>query len=101
MRYSPIAARYRAEHIPLDTIVQDWYWWNHEGDPIFNKNYHDVPADLKKLHDEHIHTMISIWGMMDPASETYTKLDGTPSAEGRARLRRQQPARPRPVLAKP
>ena len=70
-----IATRYRAEHIPLDTMVQDWFWWEHEGDPIFNKNYHDVPADLKKLHDRHFHTMISTWGMMDPAAETYKKLD--------------------------
>ena len=70
-----IATRYRTEHIPIDTIVQDWFWWEHEGDPIFNKNYHDVAADLKKLHDEHFHTMISVWGLLDPASETYKKLD--------------------------
>jgi alpha-D-xyloside xylohydrolase len=70
-----IAARYRNEHIPIDTIVQDWFWWDHEGDPIFNKNYHDVPADLKTLHDEHFHTMISVWGLLDPASETFKKLD--------------------------
>jgi len=55
--------------------VQDWFWWEHEGDPIFNSNYHDVPADLAKLHAQHIHTMISTWGLMDPASETYKKLD--------------------------
>ena len=70
-----IAARYRAEQIPIDTIVQDWFWWDKEGDPVFNKNYHDVAADLKTLHDEHFHTMISTWGLLDPASETYKKLD--------------------------
>ncbi len=70
-----IAARYRAEHIPIDTIVQDWYWWKNEGDPVFNSNYHDVPADLGKLHAEHFHTMISTWGMMSPAAETFKKLD--------------------------
>ncbi len=72
-----IATRYRAEHIPVDTIVQDWFWWKNgdEGDPIFNANYHDVPADLAKLHAQHIHTMISTWGMMDPAAETFKKLD--------------------------
>ena len=66
-----IAGRYRAERIPLDTMVQDWFWWRHEGDPVFNTNYHDVPGDLAKLHDEHIHAMISVWGLMDPASENY------------------------------
>ena len=70
-----IANRYRSEHIPLDGIVQDWFWWKHEGDPVFNENYHDVPGDLKKLHDEHVHTMISTWGLIDPASDTYKKLD--------------------------
>lgn len=70
-----IAARYRAEHIPVDAIVQDWFWWKTEGDPVFNANYHDVPADVAKLHAEHVHTMISTWGLVDPKSEMYAKLD--------------------------
>jgi alpha-D-xyloside xylohydrolase len=70
-----IANRYRAEHIPMDVMVQDWFWWKREGDPIFNDNYHDVPGDLKKLHDEHVHTMISTWGLIDPSADTYKKLD--------------------------
>jgi alpha-D-xyloside xylohydrolase len=70
-----IANRYRAEHIPMDVIVQDWFWWKREGDPIFNDNYHDVPADLKKLHDLHVHTLISAWGLIDPSSNTYKKLE--------------------------
>ena len=70
-----IAQRYRAEHIPLDAIVQDWFWWKNEGDPEFNANYHDVPKDLDALHKENVHTMISVWGLLDPASETYKTLD--------------------------
>ena len=66
-----IAGRYRAEHIPLDAMVQDWFWWKTEGDPEFNANYHDVPGDLQKLHDEHVHAMLSVWGLMDPRSENY------------------------------
>lgn len=69
-----IAGRYRAEHIPLDAMVQDWFWWKAEGDPVFNANYHDVPADLQKLHDEHIHAMISVWGLFDPKSENYATM---------------------------
>ena len=53
-----VAQRYRAEHIPLDAIVQDWFWWKKEGDPDFNENYHDVPKDLEALHKENVHTMI-------------------------------------------
>ena len=66
-----IAGRYRQEHIPLDAIVQDWYWWKTEGDPIFNSNYTDVPAELKSLHDEHVHAMISVWGLFDPHSANF------------------------------
>jgi alpha-D-xyloside xylohydrolase len=66
-----IAQRYREKHIPLDTIVQDWFWWKAEGDPIFNSNFPDVPAELKRLHDEHVHAMISVWGLFDAKSENF------------------------------
>jgi alpha-D-xyloside xylohydrolase len=71
---STIANRYRSEHIPLDAMVQDFMWWKHRGDPTFNENYHDVPADLTKLHDEHVHTMISTWPRVDPETDIYKKL---------------------------
>ena len=70
-----IADRYRKEHIPLDAIVQDWYWWKTEGDPIFNSNFTDVPAELQHLHDEHIHTMLSVWGLFDTKAENYHQLE--------------------------
>src|SRR5882757_1647792 len=69
-----VAHRYRAEHIPLDMIVQDWFWWLHEGDPIFNPNFPDVPGELKTLHDEHVHAMLSVWGLFDPAAKNYTTM---------------------------
>ena len=69
-----IAHRYREEHIPLDAIVQDWFWWKTEGDPVFNSNFPDVPAELKQLHDEHVHTMISVWGLFDTKAENYREL---------------------------
>lgn len=70
-----IAQRYRAEHIPLDAMVQDWFWWKTEGDPVFNANYRDVSQDLDALHKEHVHAMISVWGLLDPKSETYQVLN--------------------------
>jgi alpha-D-xyloside xylohydrolase len=54
-----IGKEYRKRHIPMDAIVQDWFWWQAEGDPVFNSNFTDVPAELKEFHDEHIHAMIS------------------------------------------
>jgi alpha-D-xyloside xylohydrolase len=70
-----VADRYRQEHIPLDVMVQDWFWWKTEGDPIFNSNYHNVEQDLEALHKENVHAMISVWGLLDPNSETYKVLD--------------------------
>lgn len=71
-----IAGQYRTRHIPLDAIVQDWFWWKAggEGDPVFNDNYTDVPAELKTLHDEHVHAMISVWGLMDVQSHNYQEM---------------------------
>jgi alpha-D-xyloside xylohydrolase len=70
-----IASRYRREDKPLDAMVQDWFWWKTEGDPVFNSNYHDVAKDLDALHKENVHAMISVWGLLDPQSETYKILD--------------------------
>jgi len=69
-----IAHRYRQEHIPFDAIVQDWFWWKAEGDPVFTSNFPDVPNELKRLHDEHVHAMLSVWGLFDPKSRNYQKL---------------------------
>ena len=30
-----VAKKYRDLHIPLDNIVQDWFWWNHKGEHRF------------------------------------------------------------------
>jgi alpha-D-xyloside xylohydrolase len=69
-----IAHRYREQHIPLDGIVQDWFWWKSEGDPIFNSNFPDVPGELKQLHDEHVHAMLSVWGLFDSKSQNFLQM---------------------------
>jgi alpha-D-xyloside xylohydrolase len=69
-----IAHRYREQHIPLDGIVQDWFWWKSEGDPIFNSNFPDVPSELKQLHDEHVHAMLSVWGLFDSKSKNFLQM---------------------------
>jgi len=69
-----IARKYRALHIPADNIVQDWFWWKAEGDPVFNANFPDVPGELQQLHDEHVHAMLSVWGLFDIKSQNYQEL---------------------------
>ncbi|HEX5233946.1 MAG TPA: TIM-barrel domain-containing protein [Silvibacterium sp.] len=70
-----IAAAYRDAHVPLDNIVQDWFWWVHQGDPDFRPDaYPDVPGTLQKLHDEHVHAMISVWAIFDPQSKNFQQM---------------------------
>ena len=70
-----IAAKYRDAHVPLDNIVQDWYWWVHQGDPEYRADaYPDMPQTLSKLHDEHVHAMISVWAMFDPQSKNWQQM---------------------------
>ena len=66
-----IAKRYRAEHIPLDNIVQDWFWWNTMGEPVWNKNYPDPKAMVDDLHKENVHLMVSVWPFFRPGSPVY------------------------------
>lgn len=66
-----VAKKYRELHIPVDDIVQDWFWWNRKGEFVFNKNYPDPKAMIDQLHDEHFHLMISIWPFFEPGSTNY------------------------------
>jgi len=70
-----IAQKYRALHIPLDNIVQDWFWWNTMGEPVFNKNYPDPKGMVDSLHDQHVHLMISVWPYFRPGSPVYDDMD--------------------------
>jgi alpha-D-xyloside xylohydrolase len=70
-----IAQKYRELHIPLDNLVQDWFWWNTMGEPVFNKNYPDPKGMVEALHREHIHLMISVWPFFDPGSPAYDDMD--------------------------
>ena len=70
-----VAQKYRDLHIPLDNIVQDWFWWNVMGDPVFNKNYPDPQGMVEGLHKEHVHLMISVWPYFRPGSAVYEEMD--------------------------
>jgi alpha-D-xyloside xylohydrolase len=71
-----IADKYRQLHIPVDNIVQDWFWWNVMGEPTFDKSrYPDPPKMFSDLHADHFHVMISVWPFFDPGSATYNYMD--------------------------
>jgi alpha-D-xyloside xylohydrolase len=63
-----IARKYRELGIPIDDIVQDWFWWTKMGSHIFNENYPDPQAMTEALHREHFHIMISVWPTFLPGT---------------------------------
>ena len=66
-----VAKKYRDLHIPVDNLVQDWFWWNRKGEFVFNKNYPDPKGMVDQLHNENFHLMISIWPFFEPGSANY------------------------------
>jgi alpha-D-xyloside xylohydrolase len=67
-----VARKYRELHIPVDNIVQDWFWWKTMGEPIFDSTrYPDPKAMIDQVHADHFHLMISVWPFFRPGSDTY------------------------------
>lgn len=67
-----IAQGYRSRGLPLDNLVQDWFYWNPHpwGSHQFDvARYPDPAAGIRALHDQyHLHFMISVWGKFEPGS---------------------------------
>ncbi|MGK9368792.1 TIM-barrel domain-containing protein [Melioribacter sp. Ez-97] len=60
-----VVREYRKRKIPIDNIVQDWFYWkeddwgNHDFDP---SRFPDPEGMIKELHDSlNAHIMISVW----------------------------------------
>jgi len=68
---------YRKNHIPVDVVVQDWYYWEPLpiGSHVMNpERYPDPKAMVDSLHNENIHAMISIWPVFGKATNDYNAL---------------------------
>ena len=70
-----VAAKYRALHIPVDNIVQDWFWWVTMGEMKWNSHYPDPEGMINKLHEEHFHLMVSVWPFFRPGTSVYDEFD--------------------------
>jgi len=70
--------RYRDNHIPVDCIVQDWFYWepnvigSHVMDPV---RYPDPKGMVDELHKANIHAMISIWPVFSKGTVPYNQLE--------------------------
>jgi len=65
---------YRNNHIPVDAIVQDWYYWDPFpiGSHIMNPaRYPDPGKMVNELHKSNIHGMISIWPLFGSGTRDF------------------------------
>jgi alpha-D-xyloside xylohydrolase len=85
-----VAGGYRERHLPLDTIVVDWFYYTNMGQMDFDARYWPDPKAMNdKLHQMGIQTMISVWPRFVPTDRFYSELqekgwfehlaDGTPT----------------------
>jgi len=68
---------YRNNHIPVDVIVQDWFYWAPLpiGSHVMNaERYPDPVFMLSELHKANIHGMISIWPVFGSGTPDYDAL---------------------------
>jgi alpha-D-xyloside xylohydrolase len=72
-----VAARHRAERMPLDAVVQDWQYWTpgtwgeHAMDPA---RYPDPKGMLDTLHAQHVHAIVSVWARFDDGTRNGAEL---------------------------
>ncbi len=68
---------YRNNHIPVDVIVQDWYYWDPFpiGANVMNPaRYPDPKKMIDELHKSNIHGMISIWPVFGKGTRDFDTL---------------------------
>jgi alpha-D-xyloside xylohydrolase len=68
---------YRNNHIPIDCIVQDWYYWepNVIGSHVmYPARYPNPKAMVDELHKANIHGMISIWPVLAKGTSNFDEL---------------------------
>lgn len=68
---------YRNNHIPVDAIVQDWYYWDPLpiGSHVMKAERYPYPKDhIDELHKANIHGMISIWPVFGKGTPNFDAL---------------------------
>jgi len=69
--------KYRDGKIPLDCIVQDWFYWepNVIGSHVmWPERYPDPKAMVDELHEANLHAMISIWPVFSKGTVTFDQM---------------------------
>lgn len=69
-----IAEEYRRRGIGIDGVILDWCSWKGDlwGQKTLDEERFPKPGEMiSRLHDEHIHFMLSIWPNMDEKTDNY------------------------------
>lgn len=73
-----VLAGYRSRGIPIDNIVQDWFYWkedawgSHEFDPA---RFPDPDGWIRAIHEKyHAHLMISVWPKFYPGTKNFAAM---------------------------
>lgn len=69
--------KYRNAKIPVDVIVQDWFYWepNVIGSHVmWPERYPNPKAMVDELHAANLHAMISIWPVFSKGTKTYDQM---------------------------
>lgn len=85
-----VAKGYRDRHLPIDTLVIDWFHYTKMGEMDMDPAKWPDPVGMnKQLHAMNFHTMISVWPRFVPEDRYYATLlkngwfehlaDGTPT----------------------
>ena len=70
--------RYRELGLPIDNVVQDWFYWpenawgSHDFDPA---RFPDPAQMVKDVHDLDANIIISVWPKFYPTTDHYKQLD--------------------------
>jgi alpha-D-xyloside xylohydrolase len=68
---------YRKNNIPVDCIVQDWFYWEPDvigSHVMYPARYPDPKALVDELHKANIHAMISIWPVFAKGTRNFDEL---------------------------
>lgn len=75
-----VVKEFRKRKIPLDNIVQDWFYWEEDkwGSQEFDSlRYPDPKGMIEQLHDKyHTHFMISVWPKFYTKTEAFDNFWG-------------------------
>lgn len=69
-----VVSEYRKRNVPLDVIVQDWFYWEPEpwGSHFFDRErYPDPSGMIEEVHKQNAKIMISVWAKFEKGSPNF------------------------------